>query len=46
MTLRIFSKVIPILSHCAAILLMFNWIDLFAQDGGGIDISGRVVDEN
>lgn len=36
MTLRISSKVIPILSLCAAILLMFNGIGLFAQDGGGL----------
>ena len=46
MTLRISSKVIPILSLCAAILLIFNGIGLSAQDGGGIDVSGRVVDEN
>mgnify|MGYP003305645545 CR=1 FL=1 len=46
MTLRISSKVIPILSLCAAILLMLNGIGLSAQDGVGIDISGRVVDEN
>lgn len=48
MTLRISSKVIPILSCCAAILLTFSGITLSAQNsaGGGIDVSGRVVDEN
>lgn len=48
MTLRISSKVIPILSCCAAILLTFSGITLSAQnsEGGGIDVSGRVVDEN
>lgn len=48
MTLRISSKVIPILSCCAAILLIFSGITLSAQnsEGGGIDVSGRVVDEN
>ena len=47
MILRISSKVIPILSLCAAILLTFSGLTLSAQDsGGGIDVSGRVVDEN